>query len=134
MADTNITHIKDRQTKYALRMYQCIPVLKDGVQYDNMMSMQVDRPFVYLHAFTVRKTDVRDRYSDLDQGMTNALLYLDSHPVVQTMNVAEISAFHIAANVYYVQDLRPTVDPLSGEAVNKDEYEQYAFVLLCLNF
>jgi hypothetical protein len=133
---SNPISIFQRQTSYALRMYKCSPVEENDVQVDNLVDFVVDRPFVLLHAFTVRKTDAYDRYSDLSQGMSNALLYLDPHPIVQIMNVAEISSFHIAAGRFYVQDLRPFDGDLDndGVAVKREDYEQYVFVLLCLNF
>jgi hypothetical protein len=66
----------------------------------------------------------------LSQGLTNALLYLDPHPVVQVAQVANITSFHISAGQYQVQDLRPET---SGD-VDRNDYEQYVFVLLCTNF
>lgn len=125
-----------RQTDYALRMYKCKPTIVNGVQVDNLVEFQVDKPFVLLHAFTVKRTDSRDRYSDLSQGMTNALLFLDPHPIVQIMNVAEISSFHIAPNLYYVQDLRPVDgdEDLDGNQLKRDDFEQYVYVLVCINF
>jgi hypothetical protein len=117
-------------------MYKCSPTKENGVQVDNLVDFLVDRPFILLHAFVVRKTDQRDRYSDMSQGMSNALLYLDPHPIVQVMNVAEVSSFHIAAGRFYVQDLRPSDGDVDDEGVpqNRADYEQYVFVLLCLNF
>ncbi|WP_139262005.1 hypothetical protein [Dysgonomonas macrotermitis] len=117
-------------------MYKCIPTIVNGSQVDNLVEFQVDKPFILLHAFVVKKTDSRDRYSDLTQGMTNALLFLDPHPIVQIMNVANVSSFHIAPNLYYVQDLRPapgSVDS-NGLPLNRDDYEQYVYVLVCTNF
>ncbi|SHE86100.1 hypothetical protein SAMN05444362_102350 [Dysgonomonas macrotermitis] len=125
-----------RQTDYTLKMYKCIPTIVNGSQVDNLVEFQVDKPFILLHAFVVKKTDSRDRYSDLTQGMTNALLFLDPHPIVQIMNVANVSSFHIAPNLYYVQDLRPapgSVDS-NGLPLNRDDYEQYVYVLVCTNF
>jgi hypothetical protein len=133
---SSVSNIFQRQTQYALRMYKCSPTEQGGEQVDNLMDFLVDRPFILLHAFTVRRTDQRDRYSDMSQGMSNALLYLDSHPVVQIMNVAEVSSFHIAAGRFYIQDLRPDNGDIGpgGEVLSRGDYEQYVFVLLCLNF
>lgn len=115
------------QTKYALKKYKCKPV-KDEFknQINNMTSFSTDRPFIFLHAFVVQVPDSHDRYSDLSQGFQNDLVFLDPHPVVQVVQVAEVSDFHIASGDYYVQDMRPDED--------RDSYEQYVFVLLCLNF
>ena len=127
----------DRQTNYTLKMYKCRPYVDDlGQQIDNLVTFQVDQHFILLHAFTVRKTDDHDRYSDLSQGITNSLLYLDPHPIVQIMNVANVSSFHISPNVYYVQDLRPATgdEDLDGVPQNRDDYEQYVYVLTCTNF
>jgi hypothetical protein len=110
--------------------------MRDGVQVDNLVKFQVDRPFVLLHAFTSLYPDVNDRYSDLSQGMSNALLFLEAHPVVQVMNVAEISSFHIAAGRYYVQDIRPADGDADvyGNVLSRSDFNQYVYVLLCLNF
>jgi hypothetical protein len=133
--------IFDRQTKYALRMYKCqttksVDASGNEYQVDNLMEFQVDRPFVLLHAFVVKETSDRDRYSDLSQGVSNALLYLDNHPVVQIMAIAEISAFHIAAGRFYVQDLRPVDGDTdeNGNVLKRNDFDQFVFVLLCLNF
>lgn len=137
MSDLNKSNIFDRQTKYALRMYPCMTTVgENGVQVDNLVEFQVDRPFVLLHAFVVEKTNPRDRYSDLSQGMSNALLFLEAHPVVQVMNVAEISSFHIASGRFYVQDLRPVDGDVDneGNVLRRSDFEQYVYVLLCLNF
>ncbi|MDR0824692.1 MAG: hypothetical protein LBN74_06320 [Prevotella sp.] len=132
----SITHINDRQTQYALRMYKCLPVMEDGEQVDNLVHFTVDRPFILLHAFVVRQTEDTDRYSDLNQGISNALLYLDPHPVVQVMNVANVSAFHVAPNRYYIQDLRPVDGDVDndGNELERNDFQQYVFVLLCTNF
>jgi hypothetical protein len=130
----NVTHISQHQTQYSLAMYKCLPLKIDGVQIDNLVYFTVERPFILLHAFTVRKIDDRDRYSDLSQGMTNALLYLDPHPVVQVAQVANITSFHIAAGQYQVQDLRPEDGEVDGLPVLRSDYDQYVFVLLCTNF
>jgi hypothetical protein len=116
----NNVSFPDSQKKYALRMAPCVPV------DNNLMVYKVDGPFVFLHAFIVDESDNSDRYSDMSQGMNNALLYLDPHPVLQVMNIAEITSFHVSAGNYYVADLRP-VD-------FKSQYRQYVFVLLCLNY
>jgi hypothetical protein len=118
-------------------MFKCTPLIgSDKAQIDNSMFFDCDRPFVLLHAFTVNKELSRDRYSDLNQGVSNALLYLDNHPIVQVMNVAEISSFHIAAGRFFVDDLRPQTGDVDIEGVVqvRENYEQYVFVLMCLNF
>jgi hypothetical protein len=131
-----VPHLSDRQTAYSLRMFKCTPLIENGVQVDNLVRFAVDRPFILLHAFVVRETDERDRYSDLSQGLTNALLYLDNHPVVQVVQVANITAFHISAGEYLVEDLRPSdgeVD-INGDIQSREDWQQYVFVLLCTNF
>lgn len=131
----SIPHISTRQTDYSLRMFKCLPLLDDNKQQvNNLVYFTVDKPFILLHAFTVRQTDTRDRYSDLSQGITNALLYLDPHPVVQIAQIANITAFHIAAGQYLVEDLRPDYDPVTGEPIDRGDYEQYVFVLFSTNF
>lgn len=133
----SITHISQRQTDYSLRMFKCLPLLDEKEQQvNNLVYFTVDKPFILLHAFTVRQTDTRDRYSDLSQGITNALLYLDPHPVVQIAQIANITAFHIAAGQYLVEDLRPLdgdVD-IHGEVQTREQWEQYVFVLFSTNF
>lgn len=120
----NISRLSERQTNYSLRCVPCFPLVKDGVQIDNTMFFTVEKPFVLLHAFIADDTLSTDRENNQDQGITNALLFLENHPVVQVANVADISAFHISANQYYVEDIR------------KDKFKdrEFVFVLLCTNF
>ncbi|HMM02739.1 MULTISPECIES: hypothetical protein [unclassified Dysgonomonas] len=137
MNANGINKLSERQTSYALRMFKCTPLTAPAVgQIDNSMYFDCDRPFVLLHAFTVNRQLNRDRYSDLSQGVSNALLYLDNHPIVQVAQVAEISSFHIAAGRFFVDDLRPIdgdVD-IDGNTLMRDDFEQYVFVLVCINF
>lgn len=120
-----ISHISERQTRYALRMYKALEVKDEyGSQVDNLMYITVERPFVLLHAVSIDQSNPVDRNSEMNQGVTNALLYLENHPIVQVAQVAEISAFHISANRYYIDDIRE----------NKETDDQYVFVLLCLNY
>ena len=127
----------EHQTKYALRMFKCLPLFDDsGQQIDNSMYFDCDRSFVLLHAFTVDRRINEDRYANRSQGVDNALLYLDNHPIVQVAQVAEISSFHIAAGRFFVEDLRPVdgaVD-INGSILSRGDFEQYVFVLMCLNF
>lgn len=109
---------------YSLRQYKCFPLEKDNVQVDNTMYFTVEKPFVLLHAFVADKTLSTDRENNLDQGISNSLLFLENHPVVQVINVADISAFHISPNQYFVEDIRK----------DKTKDEQFVFVLLCTNF
>lgn len=134
---SSIPHISTRQTDYSLRMFKCLPLLDDNKQQvNNLVYFTVDKPFILLHAFTVRQTDDRDRYSDLSQGITNALLYLDPHPVVQIAQIANITAFHIAAGQYIVEDLRPVTGDvdINGNVQDREQWEQYVFVLFSTNF
>ena len=118
-------HISERQTMYSLRAYKCFPLVDEkGVQLDDTMYFTVEKPFVLLHSFRADKTLSTDRENDLDQGITNALLFLENHPVVQVINVADISSFHISPNRYFVEDIRK----------DKTKDEQFVFVLLCTNF
>lgn len=137
MNTNGINRLSERQTSYALRMFKCTPLLDEQKQQvDNSMYFDCDRPFVLLHAFRVNKRLDRDRYSDLSQGVSNALLYLDNHPIVQVAQVAEISSFHIAAGRFFVDDLRPMdndVD-IEGNTLMRNNFEQYVFVLMCVNF
>lgn len=137
MSGNSIAKLSERQTSYALRMFKCLPLLDgDGNQIDNSMYFDCDRSFVLLHAFTVNRGLDRDRYANRTQGVDNALLYLESHPVVQVAQVAEISSFHIAAGRFFVEDLRPVdgeVD-IDGNILRREWFEQYVFVLVCINF
>lgn len=118
-------HISERQTMYSLRQYKCFPLLSDtGQQISDTMYFTVEKPFVLLHAFIADKTLSTDRENDLDQGISNSLLFLENHPVVQVINVADISSFHISPNRYFVEDIRK----------DKTKDEQFVFVLLCTNF
>lgn len=131
-----ITNIANHQTKYSLRMLKCTPLTdSQGVQLDNALSFESNNPFVLLHSFIVDKRQNRDRYANLTQGVDNALLYLENHPVVQVAHVAEISSFHIAAGRFYVDDLRPVDGEtnIDGDVLNRDDFEQYVFILYCLN-
>lgn len=134
---SGISHLSERQTSYALRMFQCHPLLDgSGNQIDNCVYFDCDRPYVLLHAFTVDKRVDSDRYSNRSQGVDNALLYLDNHPIVQVAQVAEISSFHIAAGRFFFEDLRPAdgSNPLTGDLQYRNDYEQFVFVLYCTNF
>jgi hypothetical protein len=134
---SSITNLNQRQTSYALRMFKCQPLIDEqSQQIDNSMFFDCDRPFVLLHAFIVDKLVNRDRYANRSQGVDNALLYLDNHPVVQVAQVAEISSFHIAAGRFFVEDIRPMdgdVD-IEGNIQRRNDWEQYVFVLMCTNF
>ncbi|MBF0574406.1 hypothetical protein [Dysgonomonas sp. GY617] len=117
--------LADTQTVYTLRVYRCLPLLDSvGQQVDNSMIFRVEKPFILLHAFIADNSDDEDRDSNLEQGLTNALLYLENHPIVQVANVANISNFAISANQYIVNDIRK----------DKMTDRQFVFVLLCENF
>jgi hypothetical protein len=90
--------------------------------HPGFLNFRVEKPFLILDRVVSDRTGA-DSYSDFDQGVQNDLVFLGSHPVVQILQVAEVSDFHVSPGSYAVPDERSSIDQ-----------EQFIFVLICLNF
>jgi hypothetical protein len=119
-----MNYIDKIQTRYALRKVQCRPYVSDDghTVHPGFLNFKVEKPFLILDRVVSDHTGT-DSYSDFDQGVQNDLVFLGSHPVVQILQVAEVSDFHVSPGSYSVPDERTNL--------NQD---QFIFVLICLNF
>jgi hypothetical protein len=112
------------QTRYALRKVLCRPYVNDaGLNtHPGFLNVKIEKPFLLLDR-AVSDVGGSDSDASFDQGIQNDLVFLASHPIVQILQVAEVSDFHIAPGSYSVPDERTDITQ-----------EQFLFVLLCLNF